>query len=178
MEGTRNERVGILIASYVIGFITAYIAFGVIQLEKSVEFVYVPVHSTAAVIESQSDVVTTKTTLTETDLGLLLSKDGVDTYLSARSTKESATDGYHEALAEYALSLDEKFVYFCEMPTVDSESCVPFVYSTETETVYPVTIDNQRVAFAANNHAALWTKEGHLIIESYFSEDPTRPWSL
>lgn len=178
MEGTRNERVGILIASYVIGFITAYIAFGVIQLEDSVEFVYVPVHSTAAVIESQVAPVVAETTLEETDLGLLLFKDGTETYLSARVSEDGTADGHYVALAEYSLSLDESYVYFCEVGDVESESCVPFVYSIEEDLVYPVTIDGDRVAFKAEGHAAIWTKEGQLLVDSYLSKDPVQPWSL
>ena len=41
MEGTRNERVIMVMAAYVIGFTTAFIAFGLNQMEESVHLVYV-----------------------------------------------------------------------------------------------------------------------------------------
>ena len=161
MEGTRNERVAILLIAYIIGFITAYIAFGVIQLEDSVKFP----NQTASVISTQRQVVDTNVFVAIDKEGLILIKNGERTLLSITDGGALLSDGVHTSIVEYALSPDKSQVYFCELPSDDSKSCRPYIYSIVDEVVYPVTIKGERVAFEAKNHTVAWSEEGELIIE-------------
>ena len=162
MEGTRNERVAILLIAYIIGFITAYIAFGVIQLEDSVKFP----NQTASVISTQRQVVDTTNVFVALDKeGLVLIKNDERTLLSITDEGALLSDGVHTSIVEYALSPDKSQVYFCELPSDDSKSCRPYIYSIVDEVVYPVTIKGERVAFEAKNHTVAWSEEGELIIE-------------
>ena len=162
MEGTRNERVAILLIAYVIGFITAYIAFGVIQLEDSVKFS----NQSASVISAQRQTVDVTSVFVALDKeGLVLIKNDERTLLSITDEGALLSDGVHTSILEYALSPDKSQVYFCELPSDDSKSCRPYIYSIVDEVVYPVTIKGERVAFEAKNHTVAWSEEGELIIE-------------
>jgi len=169
MEGTRNERVAILLASYLIGFITAYIAFGVVQLEDSVKFVQVPNQNMASVIQARQEASSNENIFLAVDHdGLILIKDNERTLLSANVEEDIAVsfkDGAHVAISSYALSDDKKNVYFCELPSTDSDSCRPYIYSIQDDIVYPVTVDGERVAFAAVDHEVSWSEDGELIID-------------
>lgn len=162
MEGTRNERVAILLIAYIIGFITAYIAFGVIQLEDSVKFP----NQTASVISAQRQVVDTTNVFVAIDKeGLILIKNGERTLLSITDEGALLSDGLHVSIVEYALSPDKSQVYFCELPSDDSKSCRPYIYSIADEIVYPVTIKGERAVFEAESHTVAWSEEGELIVE-------------
>jgi len=168
MDGTRNERVYILLASYVIGFITAYIAFGVVQLEKSVQFVEVPSTNMASVIASQQSAGASDTFLAIDKGGLVLIRDNQRTLLSATDAAASELtlqDGIHYAISDYLLSDDKSYAYFCELPTADAESCRPYTYSVDEGLVYPVLVDGQRVAFDAQEQKVSWSKGNVLIVE-------------
>ena len=160
MEGTRNERVAIVLTAYVIGFITAYIAFGVMQLESSVKFAQVPAQNTALVIASQN----TDMSVELTESGLFLLQGNERTLISAASDSGLA-EGTHVDISNYSLSDDESQVYFCELPTLDSESCRPYIYSINDAVVYPVTVGNERVAYDALNHKVSWNEARELVVD-------------
>jgi hypothetical protein len=168
MEGTRNERVGILVASYIIGFITAYIAFGVIQLEDSLEFVQVPTQNMASVIASQQVKSSTETYVAVDSVGLIIIKDNERTLLSATGDANQSDffdEGEHVAISDYSLAPDKMHVYFCELPSQDADSCRPYIYSLVDSTVYPVLVKGERVAFEAKDHKASWSAESELIVQ-------------
>jgi len=168
MEGTRNERVAILLTSYLIGFITAYIAFGVIQFENSLEFTQVETQHTASVIQARQQSVPLENVFLAVDKeGLVLIKNNTRTLLSlnvGNNLNNSFQDGEHVAISEYALSDDKKHVYFCELPSVTSESCRPYIYSIVDQVVYPVEINGERVAFEAEGQEISWSIDGTLLV--------------
>ncbi len=165
MEGTRNERVAILLTAYFIGFVTAYIAFGVTQLEDKIKYVSAPAIQNAAVIQAQ----TTNALLTIDSHGLSVVVNGEVRLLSALvdgKTELEMREGEHAAIATYALSPKKDIVYFCEVPYVGSEACLPFIYLIDTETVYPVRIDSERVAFSSENPKDVWDQNGRLTVDA------------
>ncbi|MFT7507575.1 MAG: hypothetical protein ACI92I_000735 [Acidimicrobiales bacterium] len=167
MEGTKNERVGILVAAYVIGFATAYIAFGVIQLENNAVFVQEPtsVRNTASVIESVAPVMTGVSVNSD---GLVYKGADSEVLLSAKSTPDEGEylpEGSHVKISDYSVSPDGEYVYFCELPSLTAESCVPFLYIVSLDVVYPVTIDEERIAFEAKGHKISWTEDGQIRID-------------
>ena len=166
MEGTRNERVAILVVSYIIGFVTAYVAFGLTQLEE--KFVYMPVDNTASLISALGKKESTSPGVAAlTKDGLVLVKNDEARVISAQMAASEGIlpDGYHTSLADYSLSPDGSHVYFCEVPAADVDVCRPYLYSVAEDTVYPVKIDGQRVAFEAENHRISWSEDGELIFD-------------
>lgn len=165
MEGTRNERVAILLVAYVIGFVTAYVAFGLTQLEE--RFVYMPVDNTASVIKALEKKSDAPGVAAITKDGLVLVKDNEARIISATqaSTDGILPEGYHTKIADYSLSPDGKQVYFCEVPSEDLDICRPYLYSVENDTVYPVKVDDQRVAFDPANHSVRWSSDSSISFE-------------
>ncbi len=168
MEGTRNERVAILLASYVIGFVTAYIAFGVVQLSNTVELVTIASQNTASAIMAERQANRNSATFIAMDKeGLVVIKDNKRTLLSATIDAQDNTfldEGAHVAITDYSLSPDKKSVYFCELPATDVDSCRPYIYSITDDVVYPVTVDGEPVAFDATKQSVSWSEVGELII--------------
>jgi len=166
MEGTRNERVAILITAYIIGFITAYIAFGVVQLDDANTFAQVTSQNAASVIQSQA--VESNVFIGVDAEGLFLTTDSGRTLLSATVSEDNSgyfQDGAHVAISNYELSADNAYVYFCELPSAGSESCRPYIYSLAEEVVYPVLVNGERVAFDAKSNSVSWSAGGELIVE-------------
>jgi|GEM_PF-866035 len=167
IEGTRHERAALVTTAYVIGFITAFIGFGVSYLSVDTG---VPVATQPASVvmttETESTSSATPTvSLEQTADGLFLNTDeGVTLLASFTSGDVATTDGEYVALAATDVSPNGSYAYFCEVPSVSSDNCAPYVYNVMTERVYPVTINGNRVAFSAEPHTVIWAETGPLSI--------------
>lgn len=163
MEGTRNERVIILTVSYIIGLITAYIAFGVTQLETTFKYVYIPASNTAAVIAANTSAPQTEGVVAETKDGLVYIKDNATYLLSNLAPEKQAilSDGHHVAIADYSVSPDHSQVYFCEIASADLDLCRPYLYDVASDSVSPLTEDGKRIAFDTNQ-SVTWDETGEL----------------
>lgn len=165
MEGTRNERVAILIAAYVIGFITSYIAFGLTQLSD--KFVYVPTVQTASVVSATQSASESVAIPAINKDGLVVVKDNEVRLLSALAapSDDVLPEGSHVSIADYALSPDGQHVYFCEVPAADLGVCRPYIYDVAEDMLYPVLSDGQRVAFDTEGETVYWSSDGTLVFE-------------
>ncbi len=161
MEGTRNERVIMVLAAYAIGFTTAFIAFGVTQIEDSIQFVYVPSTSQTAnaISAAQAEPHASDGALVLNEVGLLYS-DGETEVLLSTNTVQNGEDGFHAAMIDYTLSPNAKFVYFCEQPLPTSDSCKPFVYDVARELVFPALSNGLRIALPLVAQDLMWTETG------------------
>ncbi len=102
MEGSRHERVALVVATYVIGFVTAFIAFGVTQLEDSVTFVYVPQAAQTAAIADAMPAATASVDSPVVSLrpeGLYLVRGAEEGLISA-VTAEGGDDGLAVAITQ------------------------------------------------------------------------------
>lgn len=175
MEGTRHERVVTVLSAYIIGFTTAFIAFGVTQIEEAVNFVYVPVPSqTAAVIDAlpadDQPAALSNQPVYLTEAGLVYNDNGSETLISAFG-ESGDIDGVHQSIFEFSLSPDGQFLYFCEVPAAAVEACKPFVYDTNEGAVYPVTEGGERIALPLTATELTWDKTG-LVAISGLAVDP------
>ena len=164
MEGTRHERVVVLIAAYIIGFITAYIAFGVVKVQD-IDYTSFS-NQNASVIASQDTKASENIFVGLDNEGLVVIKNNQRTLLSLKDNGEvPPEEGVHASIVAYSASPDNSKVYFCEQPTVEDDSCRPYIYSVEDGIVYPVTVNGERVAFPVENHNVSWNEAGELVIE-------------
>jgi hypothetical protein len=179
IEGTRNEKVMILLASYVIGFTTAYIAYG-INLAGMQDAL--PVNYTASMTASvaQAEPVVVANFEITAD-GLEVTVDGEPFLVSAHVStvpEEMIADfgyqGIHERVEGMSLSSSGSYLYFCEYPP-EAVGCAPFVYDTVSKIIYPVTVYNysdpvfeSQLAFDGD-----FLKSDELI-----SLSPDEPWLL
>ncbi len=184
MKNTRHERITLVVAAYIIGFTTAFIAFGVNQIgggESTNVISYNSVNTAEKVTTRPDSVASIRV---EKD-GLVVVAEGLQRLLSARKSAFSASvissspaPGFAERLVEAELSRNNKFVYFCEQLDMESETCDPYVYSLENDTVYSVTLNGEKYFPAIGGHSSAWSPVGYLSINEYTSASPDTPWIL
>ena len=173
MEKGKHERVGIVVVAYIIGFTTAYIAFGVNQLGLSTAINSVA--SSASVVQSQLNQVSASVT----PAGLVATINGEPVTLSATMADPASgvlPEGYNVAITDFALSPNNKYVYYCERPSMEVDSCRPYVYSIADRGAHPLTQNGARVAFAIDAPAAHWNADGSLTANGATSKG--QPWQF
>lgn len=170
MEGNRHERVALLITSYIIGFVTAFIAYGLSSTSsENIKIVQVPETSTPNQTANVRTALEPDLTVYADGTGLKVSSRNDDTVLlsATANTYEYeeyvGMDGVHHDIPYYSLSPNSELVYFCEQSTPDSEMCKPFIYSIQEEVVYPVMQDGERVDFEIATHSVEWGSDGELV---------------
>lgn len=180
MNNSRHERAIVVLASYVIGFTTAYIAFGVGQpYAKAPSVSYVNNVAQYEIREAP------EASIFIDELGLgVITEDRVR-LLSARRDAMAANvisatpqPGVAVALTEAELSRDGKFVYFCEQLTEESDQCDPYVYSLEADVLYPVEVYGERYYPNNATHVSAWSPAGYLTVDDYISATIAEPWKL
>jgi hypothetical protein len=183
-EGTRHERAALVVIAYVIGFITAFIAYGLSQKPHSNDVSSVPAWSTPRTV-SLSNQASVAHVAFEQD-GLYAVTSEADRILTA--DKKAFTEdalariqegrGYHYRVIDAETSRNGKFVYFCEQLSAENSDCDPYVYVFETDVLHSVRHNNVRVTYPVANHSSYWTDGSYLVIGQAISADPTRPWEL
>ncbi len=191
MEGTRHEKAVLVIASYAIGFVTAFILYSNVTSNTEEVFINIGDNSAAAVITATpvaaEPVVTAPggVTLTYVDGLLQVTVDNSVHTLSfnpevSKLTTDLDTEaqGFHYGEMPYGLSLDNKFVFFCERHDAEASSCEGYVYDIEADSIYPVVKDGRVVTISEKSAVeAIWTVDG-LSVGVAKSANPAAPWVL
>ncbi len=194
MEGTRHEKAIVVIASYVIGFVTAFILFGSQLPVKETNVVYLPQANTASVVEATLPEVNEAVVEEAIELGtsveyvsgeLKISVNGEENLLSfnpALNNGDFEVDGmlqgYHYGDLTYKVSQDKSFVFFCEVHEVSNENCHGFIYDVGADRIYPIIKDGSPVFISPKSAVqAIWTAVG-IKIGSNYSANPSAPWVL
>ena len=207
IEGTKHEKVVLVVLSYVIGFTAGFICFGVTQslrnenrearVAEPVAFEVTPPSPSSVVtdpVADQADLATnsaapatlldSKTEAIYTDGKLQVHANGNTYLLSMKSSHLSASvqssfknQGMHTDIPTYSVSPDNKFVYFCEQQTTE-DSCNSFVFDIEKNVIEYVTVDGKKFSSsAAVAKTSTWTEKG-LSIDGKTSADATAPAAL
>jgi len=198
MEGHRHERAALVLASYVIGFTTAFILYAnITSNDGTTTIISVPATevNTASVINAARpaaeptnilpiEVVSSHTVAYAA--GRLEVAKGENTVLLSFNPTVAGIDvdtadltqGFHFGEVTYLVSPDNKFVFFCEQQDVTNSACLGFVYDIEAETIYPVVKNGAPVLIGATSLAAAeFTKFG-LEIGANYSANVSVPWVL
>lgn len=194
IEGTKHEKVVIIVLSYVIGFTAGFICFGVAQsmrIDRNDAPHLIPVVSVATgeaevVAKSETPVnsVSTDFAVTYTE-GKLQVKNGDKIYLL--SIKSSGLDsavqsafenqGSHVDIPAYIVSPGNTFVYFCEQQGA-KDSCNSLVFDVVRNVIEFVTVDGKKlITTAAVAKTASWSEKG-LGIDGKTSAVVTAPAAL
>lgn len=194
IEGTRHERVAIVIASYIIGFITAFMFSANTGDVPADPFISAPIANPAAVVqakpvESAPEVpavsAVTEGTVTYND-GQLVYK-GIDgehllsfnpEVSDLKADLETLTQGIHSGEISYKASTDGKFVFFCEKLSESDDSCFGYMYDTNADRIYQMTMEGKPLTFADTVASkAIWTAVG-LKVGSSYSVNASAPWAM
>ena len=185
MENTRHERALVVAASYIIGFTSAFIAFGVSNIPQTPELLVNSVSSQAQVVTASAKK-SEATSLRFEDAGLVVVTEDLERLLSARRSSSlmanvissGAQSGFAVSIVEAEISRDGQFVYYCEQQSTDSDSCVAYVYSVVDDIIHPVQVDGSHYNPKSEGHMSTWTPAGYLNLEAYRSVSANTPWVL
>ena len=185
MEGNRHEKIAIVICGYIIGFTTAFIGFGVNNLNQEVvsEVAYVPVQRIEKVQEVTDEAVITSVSFG--DDGLYASTPSKSFLLSLKKVSTGASvigaieiPGYHSSVIDAEVSRDGKFAYFCEQLSEENKTCDGYVYSIDDDMLHKITLDGSTYLPTIDQHVSSWSEDGLLTVSGNNSLDSTKPWSL
>ena len=182
MEGTRHEKVLLIILSYIIGFTTAFIVFGFGNQQTS--SIDLPSYTPKASAQDSTDALKASVVFKEDGVYVVTSR--YDRILSANKNALSSnvlasigdSAGFHYRVIDAEASRNAKFVYYCEQISEDDDSCHPYVYSVDLDAVFPVEHNNEKVTYPVEGHSSVWMETNALMIGSTVSGDPARPWEL
>ena len=181
MEGTRHEKIAIIIASYVIGFTTAFIAFGINQPDSRMQVQIQGGQNNSAQQVSDNDI----TSVGYGNDGLFVITSGYERLLSAKASTLGAsaisskgTSGYYYKIVDAEASRDGRFVYFCEQLTQDAETCDPYVYAVEDDSLHMVKADGSAYKSPVATHESAWSDDNDLVLNSMSSAVKDTPWLL
>lgn len=204
-EGSRNEKAGIVISSYIIGFVTAFILYTSVTSSPSMDsYITLPETNPASVIGATTAPVTDSVAtpvvteevaevVPEVDnsfvtysKGLLEvhREDGVRLLSfspeasSINADVKTLEQGFHYGDISFAVSAKEDYVFFCEKHSADSETCSGYVYDVKADKIAQVTKDGSAVPITLKSASeAIWTAVG-LKIGTHYSESLTTPWII
>jgi DNA-binding transcriptional ArsR family regulator len=203
MEGTKHEKVVLVILSYIIGFTSCFIVFGITQTITATVYqptffpprVTAPAETTPSevatsdvsevnVLTDETRATTTMHTSTYYESGKLYAVvEGKSTLLSLKVATSTAVDelfrtqGMHQDIPMYLDSPDGKYVYFCEQQSTADE-CTHFIFDIKSNLIQFLNYQGKKLV-TANQTAKLtnW-KDGRLVIDTYQSESTETPWKM
>lgn len=205
-EGSRNEKAGIVIASYVIGFVTAFILFTSVNNISPIEtYITLPETNSASVVgATNAPVADTLEVPVVTEMaaeeavpvmddsfvtyskGLLEAHRADGVRLLSFNPKSGSINvdlstleqGYHYDEVAFAVSAEEDYVFFCEKHAVDSETCSGYVYDVKADKIAQVSKNGSAVPITLKSASeTIWTALG-LKIGTHYSENLTTPWII
>lgn len=182
MEGSRHDRVILVISAYIVGFTTAFIAFGMNTASKEKKPI---AYSDFEQVQTVQETRTTQVFLGIDSDGLFVSTPEENQLLtvnretySANTINSVPTPGMHVAVIDAELSRDESFAYFCEQLDEAVTTCDPYVYSLSEHTLHPVTINGEEVHPEISGHSSAWTTDNRLYLNGALSDSTQEPWVL
>ena len=203
IEGTKHEKVVIIVLAYVMGFTAGFICFGIstnrsavggTDSPAAVQALFAPEQisadtliSTPEPTETTAEIATNPeaahgpATVTYTD-GKLQAQVGDNSYLLSMRTSglDSAAQsafknqGAHQDIPAYTVSPNGKFIHFCEQQSAD-DSCMNFIFDVEKNVINYVSIDGKKVTTTGSiAKAATWSENG-LTLDNKTSADAAAP---
>lgn len=171
----KNEKVMLVILAYIIGFQTAYIAFGLTDDRRSVapgDF------SPAASIEKTTNTSKESLSVSELSDGLYATLGNQERLLSAQvigTTK--SRPGFHNAVISSSVSPNKKFIHYCVQETESSKTCSHYIYELAADTTYRVeTEGGSNVDTDFTSASAIWDNAGLFLVGNFISYNSEKPW--
>ena len=191
IEGTKHEKVVIIVLAYILGFTASFISFGLTRAPSS-QPKEVVIEQPATVVESAPEPVVAEPeslmeepseiemgplNVTYTNGKLQATIAGETYLLSMKQSDPSLTEagqGTHVDIPKFLVSPDSSFVYFCEQQTIES-ICTNFVFDVTKNIIRFVTLDGTKFSTSVEAaNAADWSTDG-LTLDGAYSSDPAEP---
>lgn len=177
----KHERIFIVALAYVIGFTTAYIAFGLTNTTGQETIVLTTPNNNQEYVDNSFEAFVPMNGLTVRydEEGLFAELDGNESIISAAlESEENAGQGFHMDIPFYFISPSGKYVYYCEQERLDDLECNQYVYDVERGTVYQVAVDGEAYRISVFDFPLSWTPENTLLSSQHRSISAVEPWKL
>jgi len=190
MTGTRHERVALVTLAYVVGFTSAFIAFGVSNINEArvvyqnVDLVESEIDTEYSVDNTMGSVMGATAVLAQYEGGMLTATVGEQRYvlsideeiIPAEERVAFAEQGLHVVPPPYVVSPSGKFIYFCEQSGEGTGECQAFVFDVESNVINFVTAAGEKLS-VTNELAAAAVWQGDVLnLGGEVSLDTTTPW--
>lgn len=156
----RNHESALLVVlSYIIGFITAFIMFNLVDGKNYNEVREVDHNqdSDTPVVEEAGIVEVMKTAE-----GLFVKKDGNERIISAFD-EEADEVGFHLDISLASVSNDGQFVHYCSSTASSVGNCQHFVYSVAEDKIYMVKNDDAGLETSSAEASTVSWSEGSTL---------------
>lgn len=185
MIGTRHEKAVIVLTSYVIGFTTAFIAFGLNAMYNNADTLNNS-YQAASKISSTADykkIHNNISAIGTDESGLYVTIGGYNRIISGNKNALGASviesvkgPGYAVEHHFATVTEDGWFAFYCEQTEEDMTTCDPYVYSLFDDTIHKVTLDGYHETLDISDVVVTWSETNQLIINSFTSKDQSKPW--
>lgn len=188
MEGTRHERAALVGVAYFLGFLTTFIWLGVNSSASLPSAAIETAAQPASVIQATAPSVAPEVKdsavsynngiLEVTTLGETRALSFNPELSGVEATEEFMTQGVHYGTLAYTASPTEEYVFFCELKAVDAKTCLPFVYDSLSQTIYPLRKDGDKVELLVEAATKATWEGNQLMVGGELANDATKPWLL
>lgn len=175
-----NDKAILIVLAYVIGFTTAFIAFGLtnVNYEGYSKTAYYTNSSENKKFQVSGSIRGTREVSTRTASdGLYALVNGHERVLSAQAiTATEGHEGYHHDIVLTDVSPDARYIYFCSQQVAANEMCDSFIYDISSDVVYRVKYSDSQVRLPVSNPDVSWTTDSRLAIDGHISASV--PWQI
>lgn len=131
----RHERAIIVTLAYVIGFTSAFIAYGV-QPVTDLQPTNKDVQNAAGIVTAVPERLITQDDVVLDSRGLFVIRDGEEYPVSAQLRADvEAGPGYHVSIDSISLVNNGRFLYYCAQETFEEIGCTSYVYDVAKHSV-------------------------------------------
>lgn len=185
----KHEQIILAGLGYVIGFITAFIGFGLtsggydkpMHHESGERHGYGLVEKMDERTSSESTKSHTIEDVLSTDDGLFVVMDGEERIVSMTAqTAEDRVAGSHYAIIETLVSPSGEYLFFCALLAADDTECNGYIYHARNDTLYPIKDAQTGTYFsvAADEVEATWTEKNLLILNGRHAASGSQLWMM
>ncbi len=184
-EMENHQQALLVVLSYVIGFITAFIMFGLADLGKGRE----EVHLNQLPEDMLPDEETVSLSpavmpgLHSTEEGLVVAGTGIDGRLISALTDDDVAElGFHVAIADSddsGMSHSFSYAHYCAQMNVAEEKCQHFVYSLNDDKTYTIKNEDGSPLVTTNDEAdsVTWSSDSEISMGGK-TASPETMWVL
>ncbi|MEX0918213.1 MAG: hypothetical protein WDZ93_03585 [Candidatus Paceibacterota bacterium] len=177
----RHEQIVIAVLGYIIGFVTAFIAFELTDQKE-------PMFAEKQTEQSEYGLVASANESGGIIRDVIIDNEGLFVKIGTRDRIVSAStmapeedfNGYHYAVSETALAEDQRLLYYCVQVHVDDGQCYSYIYNADTDTVHPVrdAETGEYVQMEIGSLDAAWKGDRTLAVNHLVSVSNETPWMV
>jgi|GEM_PF-3537881 len=173
----KHEKAVLISLAYVIGFVTAFIAFSLSGPDKNIISDEIVATTEMASGNNDSTQPDNFAEIMDRIDGLYVMRDGNERVVSARDENISNQKGFHSRIFLASMSPDKTYMHYCAEVVKDANECINYVYSFTKDMVMTLKSANNSIVSAKAGPFPQWSGNANLELDgAVFSADNN--WSI